>query len=175
MLQVQNEYVRFNGAATFQLRIVAKIIWLKSWIFSFNGAATFQLRIVWWMCVRWLGIVAASMEPQLFSCGLLIQRLKNKTIQYWLQWSRNFSVADCVKVEWQRMCRYFASMEPQLFSCGLLKRVFWPDFLALSFNGAATFQLRIARLYKASPPLCCCFNGAATFQLRIATVMISSN
>ena len=58
------------------------------------------------------------MEPQLFSCGL----------EY-----MNKNWADITK----------ASMEPQLFSCGLLKGTIRAHFSFFSFNGAATFQLRI--------------------------------
>ena len=83
----------FNGAATFQLRIGGCNNY-RSWnITFFNGAATFQLRIGVGN-VRTYKIFLSSMEPQLFSCGLLYPR-------WWfnadnnLQWSRNFSVADC--------------------------------------------------------------------------------
>ena len=61
----------FNGAATFQLRIdvgrEANIALGR--LESFNGAATFQLRIVG-RVGSYNANMIASMEPQLFSCGL---------------------------------------------------------------------------------------------------------
>ena len=61
----------------------------------------------------------ASMEPQLFSCGLQNNRYL---------WVPN----------------HLASMEPQLFSCGLHGYPIHRFGYGRSFNGAATFQLRIA-------------------------------
>ena len=58
------------------------------------------------------------MEPQLFSCGLLDCQQKKVGISDNLQWSRNFSVADCRK-------------KPEISN------------IQCPFNGAATFQLRI--------------------------------
>ena len=88
----------FNGAATFQLRIVVGTNIDDSFIFTFNGAATFQLRIVE-QANRNLKFLKPSMEPQLFSCGLVTpphpQRGARQHLPS-LQWSRNFSVADCV-------------------------------------------------------------------------------
>ena len=85
---------------------------------SFNGAATFQLRIG--DLFKAHGTYQyASMEPQLFSCGL---KLTNKSFQAHIQ---------------------RASMEPQLFSCGLWE-IAIENATTYSFNGAATFQLRIA-------------------------------
>ena len=60
----------FNGAATFQLRIVGHDAWSCDILPCFNGAATFQLRIEGSLC------------------------LVSKNWHVQLQWSRNFSVAD---------------------------------------------------------------------------------
>ena len=106
------------------------------------------------------------MEPQLFSCGLFAIAVMYLIIAS-LQWSRNFSVADCVQKLTQTSITKLTSMEPQLFSCGLLMvpaaggvaghasmepQLFSCGLLTetqnqnhptQSFNGAATFQLRI--------------------------------
>ena len=44
----------------------------------------------------------------------------------------------------------------------------------LSFNGAATFQLRIVELWKIDNYDDLAFNGAATFQLRIVGLMVEN-
>ena len=116
--------------------------------FCFNGAATFQLRIAWkqytvhnshcnasmepqlFSCGLFFNTALsyseydASMEPQLFSCGLMSEDDKSKDVASMLQWSRNFSVADC----WQYDSVWVG--EPR-------------------FNGAATFQLRIVKKLQA--------------------------
>ena len=231
----------FNGAATFQLRIDDRGRHVSGPHPSFNGAATFQLRIAG----PPLSIAAVSrtpsMEPQLFSCGLL-QGVTKRITWIHLQWSRNFSVADCRKklhnrkignaafngaatfqlriaessdksttgmqfLQWSRnfsvadchgylieieciiqpsmepqlfSCGLNAnpaeqnthctlpSMEPQLFSCGLFRCSDTLIIVSFTFNGAATFQLRIAPIQVISQPFFyLSFNGAATFQLRI--------
>ena len=63
-------------------------------------------------------LVRASMEPQLFSCGLPMSKAGVKASSM-LQWSRNFSVADCCLQPSRHCPSKSASMEPQLFSCGL--------------------------------------------------------
>ena len=110
------------------------------------------------------------MEPQLFSCGLLYMSIHIGAIRK-------------------------ASMEPQLFSCGLRIQNVPVWQMQESFNGAATFQLRIAQKFRGikkgtfllqwsrnfSVADCSAnellrrkvhgrFNGAATFQLRIANI-----
>ena len=157
----------FNGAATFQLRIVSekcKINWnfnVLQWSRNFSVADCLKLNAV---CQKHK---IPSMEPQLFSCGLLINwlvslwwfspfngaatfqlRIENKIVKIFLtqptlQWSRNFSVADCRKY----------------------RNVYVYHIVA--FNGAATFQLRIATHVITTVLLSTPFNGAATFQLRI--------
>ena len=114
-------------------------------------------------------ILFPSMEPQLFSCGLGDDGSRRLSISsafngaatfqlridhcysyaydhgLCLQWSRNFSVADCGKhylFVWDHLQ---PSMEPQLFSCGLKYYVFYSMKGDLPFNGAATFQLRIVQ------------------------------
>ena len=67
-------------------------------------------------------IVNASMEPQLFSCGLVLPPEEDEEEDDKLQWSRNFSVADCSSIN----------------NLGTLAFT--------GFNGAATFQLRIAAI-----------------------------
>ena len=182
----------FNGAATFQLRIVCNgvspLIFhspsMEPQLFScglersyvgggtfsatFNGAATFQLRIVS-QDFKYDVAGLPSMEPQLFSCGLIkdakakiaemetfngaatfqlrIVILSNRKKNYFgiLQWSRNFSVADCKHILRNKTQESIQpSMEPQLFSCGLYDHK--PNCVVSqsTFNGAATFQLRIA-------------------------------
>ena len=110
--------IPFNGAATFQLRIDVVIQGDSLDVLTFNGAATFQLRIV------------ANSDHSEVQCSFL-------------QWSRNFSVADCSKMNIVRSKIGIPSMEPQLFSCGLLCNRDCITLKILPFNGAATFQLRI--------------------------------
>ena len=88
-------------------------------LFGFNGAATFQLRIAAGSAAVCACVVGASMEPQLFSCGLFCA----------------FGRGDNQRI---------ASMEPQLFSCGLWQGMDLSQGDFRRFNGAATFQLRIA-------------------------------
>ena len=109
----------FNGAATFQLRIVDHHVGRHRWFIYFNGAATFQLRI------EWRDLIVANMTE-------------------WLQWSRNFSVADWKHLGSFHLCHCRTSMEPQLFSCGLSYTGIFRSSAKSYFNGAATFQLRIA-------------------------------
>ena len=159
----------FNGAATFQLRIAVSRVFIhyasvlasmepqlfscglktkmtvKFWKSAcFNGAATFLLRIVRANRCRQYWFVIASMEPQLFSCGLRYPKASERLSHLVLQWSRNFSVADCIKKAKSMVLTLEASMEPQLFSCGLQVRVVACLLVQHCFNGAATFQLRIA-------------------------------
>ena len=138
----QSRHVAFNGAATFQLRIAAHLLWYSLRYCPFNGAATFQLRIARLRTHPRSLKFKPSMEPQLFSCGLRC-RWNTSLQQLVLQWSRNFSVADCIN-------SYSITILP-----------------TLSFNGAATFQLRIAADSTGWADTCLAFNGAATFQLRI--------
>ena len=132
----------FNGAATFQLRIDVRYCMDKTIPESFNGAATFQLRIEKKEIAEGARLRALQWSRN-FSVADCNMCPRSKSGPPKLQWSRNFSVADC--------CGYHngvsdineASMEPQLFSCGLLRRVFSVSWAMTSFNGAATFQLRI--------------------------------
>ena len=107
---------------------------------------------------------AASMGPQLFSCGdPTVRRLEKWEAK--LQWGHNFSVVEIQAVRESRGRCYGASMGPQLFSCGDR-----PSGRALRhkpsrFNGATTFQLW--RCPRSVVFLACLsgFNGATTFQL----------
>ena len=134
------------------------------------------------------------MEPQLFSCGLAVWCVTCGNMFKYLQWSRNFSVADCNQRPKSRAgqgssfngaatfqlrigdigecmeSKFLApSMEPQLFSCGLKKK---EEKTAPRKKPSMEPQLfscglvyaNITGLGVQSP-----FNGAATFQLRIAT------
>ena len=109
----------FNGAATFQLRIVdkvrindielSKLQWSRNFSVadcrytslaasncpSLQWSRNFSVADWWIRQVSRLSHYFASMEPQLFSCGLYLwgRGIQNFTIR--LQWSRNFSVADC--------------------------------------------------------------------------------
>ena len=133
-----------------------------------------------------------SMEPQLFSCGLYLS-ISIHGIRIILQWSRNFSVADCQWTGIHPILASFPSMEPQLFSCGLLleclasclahepsmepqlfscglkvceaAHVILPSILQWSRN----FSVADCRTFHMIWSLILySFNGAATFQLRIA-------
>ena len=157
----------FNGAATFQLRIVRIYGYCCEWrtipsmepqLFSCGLPCP-------WECSNWNS--APSMEPQLFSCGL---HLEFDGLCIVLIPSMEPQLFSCGLRCWVgfRRLDYLPSMEPQLFSCGLrlqsetIKQISclqWSrnfsvadcsetaisaSTVSVSFNGAATFQLRIA-------------------------------
>ena len=137
----------FNGAATFQLRIAVCELIDKSSLVALQWSRNFSVADCKTVKANLTTAKEASMEPQLFSCGLMFAYFVGG-YYFMLQWSRNFSVADC---QWRYSGRVeigMASMEPQLFSCGLHGKT---GLLCPQVNG--------------------CFNGAATFQLRIATTL----
>ena len=137
-----SSFTPFNGAATFQLRIVATAAAALHTAATFNGAATFQLRIesdastcvIDFNCLQW---------SRNFSVADWELSLTMTVVNFLLQWSRNFSVADCWLENGAPMHYTQPSMEPQLFSCGLLNANTSPQLRQSTFNGAATFQLRI--------------------------------
>ena len=159
--------------------------------YTFNGAATFQLRIDEqdtstnrsWNALQWSRNFSVadcvldhinqdvaeqpSMEPQLFSCGLQIQ---NRNLVFGLFPSMEPQLFSCglLMLETVRSRCVIPSMEPQLFSCGLRKWGAVNQKWISTFNGAATFQLRIGLRRVYLPSVVLTFNGAATFQLRIA-------
>ena len=182
----------FNGAATFQLRIVANTRrTARRPCQASMEPQLFSCGLCYTAVASWVDKRVASMEPQLFSCGLLLLLTIWLMKFFLLQWSRNFSVADCVpqigsiwggdELQWSRNfsvadCGKYpttttpsgwASMEPQLFSCGLNKLARGGRTPNSRFNGAATFQLRIACPKLVQSGVAMSFNGAATFQLRI--------
>ncbi len=61
----------------------------------FNGAATFQPRNAHGRTLP-LHIAAASMGPRLFSRGMRVVQVNEKTLKK-LQWGRDFSAAECVR------------------------------------------------------------------------------
>ena len=110
----------FNGAATFQLRIVAPELYVDPTIKPSMEPQLFSCGLLIMSVRTRSGDIMPSMEPQLFSCGLFIASLSSN--RAWaLQWSRNFSVADCGENVGNAFTGQKPSMEPQLFSCGLWK------------------------------------------------------
>ena len=105
------------------------------------------------------------MGPQLCSCGNSSSSRTSTRTERWLQWGRNFAVAETLITARHYDMLTPASMGPQLCSCG---------------NLADTTEGRTARLASMGPQLCSCgnleregikltderFNGAATLQLR---------
>ena len=114
--------IRFNGAATFQLRIELKVINISDTTFRFNGAATFQLRIDD-NFTTWHNADSGSF---------------NGAATFQLRIAAIFEDLDELSEN--------ASMEPQLFSCGLIAAYRTAPTSNDRFNGAATFQLRIGCL-----------------------------
>ena len=109
---------------------------------GFNGAATFQLRIDG-IGFREFKVLIASMEPQLFSCGLKTGNCIALQPTLSLQWSRNFSVADWYYDADDVNLTWFMLQWSRNFSVAdCSKCVCWKCFRTC-FNGAATFQLRI--------------------------------
>ena len=133
--------MRFNGAATLQLR---KLSSYTTWRVTFS-----QLQWGRNFAVAETGLGGcilvcsynASMGPQLCSCG-------------------NDAAQDEPLVE------QTASMGPQLCSCGNRKNGTWSRSGWPSFNGAATLQLRKLVSAGGTAPDLRRFNGAATLQLR---------
>ena len=159
---------------------------------DFNGAATFQLRIAGDPTIFMAGGNFTSMEPQLFSCGLLSQRAVNHiplhnfngAATFQLRIGEHSTQEPTPHRHFNGAATFqlriagdptifmaggnFTSMEPQLFSCGLLSQRAVNHIPLHNFNGAATFQLRIGEHSTQEPTPHRHFNGAATFQLRIA-------
>ena len=117
----------FNGAATFQLRIADQIQEIIQNLFSFNGAATFQLRIVDSDENGVLTFINASMEPQLFSCGLNFNSHNSFIFYSRFNGAATFQLRIVYHRQYRGMYGNIASMEPQLFSCGLLNTIFGTD------------------------------------------------
>ena len=159
-------YSSFNGAATLQLRKLLVGCDSDSAYDRFNGAATLQLRkplpkggtSIKWTALQWgrnfavaetgdsptqAGIaLAASMGPQLCSCGNREKLITRKVPYRELQWGRNFAVAETGADPPTSDRPSLASMGPQLCSCGNSEQ---PNMVHQSrrrFNGAATLQLR---------------------------------
>ena len=208
-------YRPFNGAATFQLRIEPTLQLKPEFLIHLQWSRNFSVADCYVLARQFVYCQGPSMEPQLFSCGLNCKKNKEKRVVIpsmepqlfscglWiygpresvasnLQWSRNFSVADCyvaTQVDTISVClqwsRNFSVADCRI---GLCISGRWRPF-----NGAATFQLRIGDFIGTTacvhadpsmePQLFSCgllrfleerfscaiyaFNGAATFQLRI--------
>ena len=137
-----NLTVRFNGAATLSLRksgrkrsripIPRPLQWGRNFIVAEIDLAVIDI----------LDLVDASMGPQLYRCGnprptkgqmLRVYRfngaatLSLRKYQWpdlqpdswrWLQWGRNFIVAEISALISSIVCIFFASMGPQLYRCG---------------------------------------------------------
>ena len=107
-----------NGATTLSLRKFFALIGPFCYNLSFNGAATLSLRKQR-QCVKVRAKVnVASMGPQLYRCGNARSSGSLSTGMSWLQWGRNFIVAETEDIE---------QMKLQILQ---------------SFNGAATLSLR---------------------------------
>ena len=162
-----SRWLCFNGAATFQLRIDGVMTWwwwndlVLQWSRNFSVAD--------WPPLRFCRFVrnCASMEPQLFSCGLFSSTCSRLAF-FRLQWSRNFSVADCWFIFWWIAFCSFSFNGAATFQLRIVMKNFLTTPSQSRFNGAATFQLRIAHNHKDPSDHTWRFNGAATFQLRIA-------
>ena len=166
-VSVKQQSLSFNGAATFQLRIECVLIEGDDDSDASMEPQLFSCGLLSIISIDMVGIIA-SMEPQLFSCGLCKCRWWWLLLEKLLQWSRNFSVADCRRrrrrsrkdtrgfngaatfqlrivssLDSVHSTQCTASMEPQLFSCGLVDSIVIMLLHFQCFNGAATFQLRI--------------------------------
>ena len=161
-------FYAFNGAATFQLRIVLPTITWRQYQKTFNGAATFQLRIECGTYQLSRHFIKPSMEPQLFSCGLLFyEAFAGQPLNIPSMEPQLFSCG-LWQCPFYRCDRCSPSMEPQLFSCGLepqnrcLRWCEHPLQWSRNFSVADCWMIMWITVYCHSP-----FNGAATFQLRI--------
>ena len=156
----------FNGAATFQLRIAIYWPWwnwsisdpsMEPQLFSCGLNIAVIIRIVMnipsmepqlFSCglsnlpVIWIRSKSPSMEPQLFSCGLQLKILLI-TLTIYLQWSRNFSVADCRLQSYYQVDDFSVLQWSRNFSVADCIHGGLANCHSSPFNGAATFQLRI--------------------------------
>ena len=60
----------------------------------------------------------ASMGPQLYRCGNMTLMCESAVYCFWLQWGRNFIVAEICPVGRGEDLALRASMGPQLYRCG---------------------------------------------------------
>ena len=109
----------FNGAATLSLRKLtsAKLVALNR-ILSFNGAATLSLRKFQFDINTAIPQQSASMGPQLYRCGNLLDCVSHGDHTIRLQWGRNFIVAEIQHKPSKKNPSEIASMGPQLYRCG---------------------------------------------------------
>ena len=88
----------FNGAATLQLRKLGRDLAVQTLnLARFNGAATLQLRKQAPCRLYCMAERAASMGPQLCSCGNTVTVSLAGDAPYSLQWGRNFAVAETMR------------------------------------------------------------------------------
>ena len=116
---------------------------------TFNGAATFQLRIAGWGS-RAPSMIIFLQWSRNFSVADCYQRYGDTIGANSLQWSRNFSVADCKDPLIPIKGWILPSMEPQLFSCGLEFNVTSPP-KKTSLQWSRNFSVADCALFFASP------------------------
>ena len=133
----------FNGAATLSLRKShADSQPVRLTAARFNGAATLSLRKCPNMADR------PKAKPWLqwgrnFIVAEISQRATmSKVRSVKLQWGRNFIVAEMITAYLAGNQKQDASMGPQLYRCGNIKRTDNHGPKSLRFNGAATLSLR---------------------------------
>ena len=165
--------IRFNGAATFQLRIAQDLVANKNTALKLQWSRNFS--VADWM------IRFALTTPH--AC--------------WLQWSRNFSVADCMPTASRQVCPCSGFNGAATFQLRIAESNRLTYRVEALLQWSRNFSVADCRSNAVKPPSvkrlqwsrnfsvadCSCiagvvvscinsFNGAATFQLRIAVSLI---
>jgi len=156
----------FNGAAAFQPR---KLFLLNSssvtlnelqWSRSFSAAEISHAGTVTALSMP------ASMEPQLFSRGNLLDAIDPSNPPAGFNGAAAFQPRKCAPISGGAHSFHHASMEPQLFSRGNLSWMRMSTDGFWGFNGAAAFQPRKSSTSESISFSESRFNGAAAFQPR---------
>ena len=158
----------FNGAATLSLRKPAPRWYRPSLLMvCFNGAATLSLRKLLPGVGVHRVVLLASMGPQLYRCGNCSRASACIASSCWLQWGRNFIVAETSTGRLEVVCEGWASMGPQLYRCGNLRRGGRTNFFIAMLQWGRNFivaETAPGRRRASRRPAG--FNGAATLSLR---------
>ena len=168
--------VSFNGAALFQVRKVpeweqvegekGELQWGRTFSSAesstlisdtkiigkgFNGAALFQVRKASAYLSAAVSAESASMGPHFFKCGKSVNNPTfDRPVTVTLQWGRTFSSAESTPARNLKPLLVSASMGPHFFKCGKGDSLESAGNGAISFNGAALFQVRKGRPVSAS-------------------------
>ena len=159
-------YLRFNGAALFQVRKADDLAMPLTAILELQWGRTFSSAESRSRMHQDNQTKIASMGPHFFKCGKLTLLDLSLILYLRFNGAALFQVRKVLKI-WSRR-NYFirASMGPHFFKCGkeiVDKRL---HVSLWSFNGAALFQVRKVGSITSLAWSSASFNGAALFQVR---------